>query len=155
MQEIMHEGFKIGAPFKTRHREVAPNQYECAPFFGIANTQIDENLLLMQLIEEIPQKYGLVGLLMEKPFNGVNGSGKHNNFSLGTRDGVNLFNGPQLTKKSGNADLFAIVMAGVSAIHKSYHAPRCRVPQCVYHVLRNHMAGRFHYHLHRHPGCRL
>ena len=62
-------------------------------YFGIASTQIDENLTLMQLIEEIPQKHGLVGLLHEKPFMGVNGSGKHNNFSLGTDDGKNLFNG--------------------------------------------------------------
>ena len=113
MQEIMHEGFKMGCPFKTRHREVAPNQYECAPYFGIASTQIDENLTLMQLIEEIPQKHGLVGLLHEKPFMGVNGSGKHNNFSLGTTDGVNLFNGKQITEKSGNADLFPVIMAAV------------------------------------------
>jgi len=113
MQEIMHEGFKMGCPFKTRHREVAPNQYECAPYFGIASTQIDENLTLMQLIEEIPQKHGLVGLLHEKPFNGVNGSGKHNNFSLGTTDGVNLFNGAQVTKKFGNADLFPVIMSAV------------------------------------------
>jgi len=113
MQEIMHEGFKMGCPFKTRHREVAPNQYECAPYFGLASTQIDENLVLMQLIDEIPQKHGLVGILHEKPFNHVNGSGKHNNFSLGTPEGVNLMNGPQLTAKSGNADIFPIVISAV------------------------------------------
>jgi len=67
----------------------------------------------MQLIEEIPQKHGLVGVLHEKPFNGVNGSGKHNNFSLGTLDGVNLFNGPQITKKSGNFDAFPVIMSAV------------------------------------------
>jgi glutamine synthetase len=109
----MHEGFKMGCPFKTRHREVAPNQYECAPYFGLASTQIDENLVLMQLIDEIPQKHGLVGILHEKPFNHVNGSGKHNNFSLGTPEGVNLMNGPQLTAKSGNADIFPIVISAV------------------------------------------
>ena len=113
LMAIQQEAFRLGISLKTRHREVAPNQYECAPYFGIASTQIDENLTLMQLIEEIPQKYGLVGLLHEKPFMGVNGSGKHNNFSLGTTDGVNLFNGPQLSAKSGNPDLFPVVMAAV------------------------------------------
>jgi glutamine synthetase len=113
MQEIQHEAFKMGIPLNTRHREVAPNQYECAPYFGITSNQIEENLMVMQLLEEIPAKHGLVGLLQEKPFMGINGSGKHNNFSLGTPEGVNLFNGPQVTKESGNADLFPIVMAAV------------------------------------------
>ena len=113
MQEIQHEGFLMGIPLNTRHREVAPNQYECAPYFGIASNQIDENLMVMQLIEEIAAKHGLVGVLHEKPFMGVNGSGKHNNFSLGTPDGINLFNGPQVTEKSKNPDLFAIIMAAV------------------------------------------
>ena len=113
LKEIQHEGFKMGVPLKTRHREVAPNQYEIAPFFGLASTQIDENLCVMELIETIPQKHGLVGILHEKPFMGVNGSGKHNNFSLGTPDGVNLFNGPQVTRKSGNPDLFPVIMAAV------------------------------------------
>jgi len=113
MQEIQHEAFLMGIPLKTRHREVAPNQYEVAPYFGIASNQIDENLVVMQLMEEIPPKHGLVGLLHEKPFLGINGSGKHNNFSLGTPDGVNLFNGPQLTEKSKSADTFPIVMAAV------------------------------------------
>merc|ERR1719424_1747639 len=86
-----------------------------APYFSLASTQIDENLCVMELIETIPQKHGLVGILHEKPFMGVNGSGKHNNFSLGTPDGVNLFNGPQVTKMSGNADLFPVVMSAVVA----------------------------------------
>jgi len=113
MQEIQHEGFMMGIPLNTRHREVAPNQYECAPYFGIASNQIEENLMVMQLIEEVATKHGLVGLLHEKPFMGINGSGKHNNFSLGTPDGVNLFNGPQVTAKSGKPDLFPVVMAAV------------------------------------------
>jgi len=113
IKEMQHEGFKMGIPLKTRHREVAPNQYEMAPYFGVASTQIDENLMVMQLIEEIPPKYGLVGILHEKPFQGVNGSGKHNNFSLGTPDGVNLFNGPQVTAVSGQPDLFPVVMSAV------------------------------------------
>ena len=115
MQEIQHEAYRMGIPLNTRHREVAPNQYECAPYFGIASTQVDENLQVMELIETIPQKHGLVGLLCEKPFAGVNGSGKHNNFSIGTPDGINLFNGPQITEKSGNPDIFPIVMSAVVA----------------------------------------
>jgi len=113
MKEMQHEGFLMGIPLNTRHREVAPNQYEMAPYFGIASNQIDENLMVMQLIEEVAAKHGMVGLLHEKPFMGVNGSGKHNNFSLGTPDGINLFNGPQVTKMSGNPDLFPIIMAAV------------------------------------------
>ena len=113
MQEIQHECFLMGIPLNTRHREVAPNQYECAPYFGIASNQIDENLMVMQLIEEIAAGHGLVGLLHEKPFMGINGSGKHNNFSLGTPDGINLFNGPQMCRESGSNDTFPIVMAAV------------------------------------------
>ena len=119
MKEIQHEAFLMGIPLNTRHREVAPNQYECAPYFGIASNQIDENLMVMQLIEEVAAKHGLVGVLHEKPFMGVNGSGKHNNFSLGTSDGINLLNGPQITKESGNPDLFPIIMAAtVQAVDK-------------------------------------
>lgn len=97
---------------------MAPNQYECAPFFGVATTQIDENLMVMELMEEIAAKHGLVCLLHEKPFMGINGSGKHNNFSLATDTGVNLFNGPQLTKKVGKPDTFPVVMSAVvQAVH--------------------------------------
>ena len=83
---------RSGIPLNTRHREVAPNQYECAPYFGLATTQIDENLMVMELMEEIAAKHGLACLLHEKPFKGINGSGKHNNWSIGTHDGVNLLN---------------------------------------------------------------
>ncbi|KAL1495368.1 hypothetical protein AB1Y20_016737 [Prymnesium parvum] len=118
MREMQHEAFKMGIPLNTRHREVAPNQYECAPYFGIATTQIDENLMVMELMEEIAAKHGLVCLLHEKPFKGINGSGKHNNFSLATDAGVNLFNGPQLTKKTGKAETFPVVMSAVvQAVH--------------------------------------
>ena len=91
--QIQHECFKVGIPMQTRHKEVAPNQYECAPFFGLASGQIDNNLLFMQIAEEVAARHGLACLFMEKPFQGINGSGKHNNFSLGTDDGKNLFNG--------------------------------------------------------------
>ena len=118
MKEMQHECFKMGIPLNTRHREVAPNQYECAPYFGVASAQIDENLMVMELMEEIAAKHGLVCLLNEKPFKGINGSGKHNNFSLGTDDGKNLFNGPQITKATGKEETFPVVMAAVvEAVH--------------------------------------
>merc|ERR1740124_1566807 len=89
----------------TRHREVAPNQYEFAPLFGLATTQIDQNLSVMQILEEVAARHE------EKPFNDVNGSGKHNNFSLGTDTGVNLLNVGQLTKATGNPEAFPLLMA--------------------------------------------
>jgi len=118
MKEMQHECFKMGIPLNTRHREVAPNQYECAPYFGVASAQIDENLMVMELMEEIAAKHGLACLLNEKPFKGINGSGKHNNFSLGTNDGKNLFNGPQITKATGKEETFPVIMAAVvQAVH--------------------------------------
>eukprot|EP00959_Pyramimonas_sp_CCMP1952_P329585 6900360-Pyramimonas_sp.AAC.1 len=75
------ECYKVGIPLKTRHREVAPNQYEFAPCFGPVQQQIDQNLIAMQICEEVAPKYGLRTILAEKPFQGVNGSGKHNNWS--------------------------------------------------------------------------
>ena len=68
MQEIQDAAFRAGIPLKTRHREVAPNQYEFAPLFGTVTTQIDQNLLVMQIIEEVAVNHGLAALLQEKPF---------------------------------------------------------------------------------------
>lgn len=68
MQEIQNQCFKIGIPLRTRHREVAPNQYEFAPLYGSATTQVDQNLVVMQMVEEIAAKHGLAALLHEKPF---------------------------------------------------------------------------------------
>ena len=101
MQAIQQECFKIGIPLRTRHREVAPNQYEFAPLYGSVTTQIDQNLMVMQIIDEVSASYGLVALMQEKPFQGVNGSGKHNNWSIATDDGTNLLNVKQLEQKSG------------------------------------------------------
>ena len=118
MQEIQAQCFRLGIPLRTRHREVAPNQYEFAPLFGTATTQIDQNLVVMQIIEETAAQYGLAALLQEKPFNNINGSGKHNNWSIGTHDGVNLLNIGQITKAAGD-DAFPTIMAAiVSAIDK-------------------------------------
>ena len=98
MKQIQAECYKIGIPLKTRHREVAPNQYEFAPMFGNVINQVDQNLMVMQIIEEVASENGMAALLNEKPFAGINGSGKHNNWSIGTSDGVNLLNPQQLNK---------------------------------------------------------
>jgi len=115
MQEIQDECYRMGIPLKTRHREVAPGQFEFAPLFGTNTTQIDQNIMVMQIIEEVAPKHGLAALLQEKPFNDVNGSGKHNNWSIATRDGVNVLDPEELNKASGNDAAFAIVMAALVA----------------------------------------
>eukprot|EP00667_Euglena_gracilis_P003516 EG_transcript_3524 len=113
MAEIQEECFKMGIPLRTRHREVAPNQYEFAPYFGFVTTQIDQNLMVMQVMTEVSAKHGFACLLQEKPFQGVNGSGKHNNWSIFTPCGTNLLNPGQLTKACGNPNIFPIVMASL------------------------------------------
>jgi glutamine synthetase len=120
LQEVQDECYKLGIPLKTRHREVAPNQYEHAPYFGTATTQIDQNLMVMQILEEVASKHGLACLLQEKPFNNINGSGKHNNWSIITTDGVNLMNVKQINKESGNADTFPVIMSAVVAAVDEY-----------------------------------
>lgn len=90
MRDYEGEALKLGIPVKTRHNEVAPNQFECAPVFEEANLANDHNLLLMDLLEKVARKHNFRVLLHEKPFAGLNGSGKHNNWSLATNTGVNL-----------------------------------------------------------------
>ncbi|HTI40174.1 MAG TPA: glutamine synthetase III, partial [Vicinamibacterales bacterium] len=90
MTEVETELYKIGVPVKTRHNEVAPSQYEIAPVFENANVAADHQLMIMELLKKIAPKYGLAALLHEKPFAGVNGSGKHNNWSLSDEFGNNL-----------------------------------------------------------------
>lgn len=90
MMECEAELIKLGVPIKTRHNEVAPAQYEIAPMFENSNVSSDHQQLLMQVLQNTARKYGLVCLLHEKPFAGVNGSGKHNNWSMGTDTGHNL-----------------------------------------------------------------
>merc|ERR1719409_356628 len=119
MQEVQRQCFKLGIPLRTRHREVAPNQFEHAPFFGTATTQIDQNIVVMQILEEVASQHGLACLLQEKPFNNINGSGKHNNWSIGTTDGVNLLNAGQVGSASGSDEIFPVIMSAiVSAIDK-------------------------------------
>lgn len=91
MKELDHELWKFGIPSKTKHNEAAPCQHEIACIYRSVNTTTDNNHLLMELMQEIAKKHGLVCLLHEKPFAGINGSGKHNNWSVVTNTGVNLF----------------------------------------------------------------
>lgn len=90
MKEIDEELWKLGVLAKTKHNEVAPAQHELAPIFSTANISSDHNQLTMEMLKKVANRHGLVCLLHEKPYEGVNGSGKHNNWSIGTNTGVNL-----------------------------------------------------------------
>jgi len=92
MSELNEELWKLGVPSKTQHNEVAPNQFELAPIYNITNVATDQNQMVMEMMKKVARHHGLVCLLHEKPFRGVNGSGKHNNWSIGTDDGINLLN---------------------------------------------------------------
>ncbi len=91
MEELEWEAYRLGIPLKTRHNEVAPSQFECAPIFEELNVSVDHNQLLMDLMDRIARKHHFRVLFHEKPFAGINGSGKHNNWSLITNTGKNLF----------------------------------------------------------------
>ncbi|NDD26649.1 MAG: glutamine synthetase type III [Proteobacteria bacterium] len=90
MAEVERELYRVGVPVKTRHNEVAPGQYEIAPYFEVTNVATDHQMLVMETLRRVAPRYGLQALLHEKPFAGVNGSGKHNNWSMATSTGVNL-----------------------------------------------------------------
>jgi glutamine synthetase len=105
----------LGIPGKTRHNEVAPNQFECAPVFEEANLANDHNLLLMDVMEKVARKHEFRVLFHEKPFNGLNGSGKHNNWSLATNTGVNLLS-PGKNPKS-NLQFLTFFVNTIKAIH--------------------------------------
>ncbi len=90
MKDLEFEAYKLGMPLKTRHNEVAPNQFEIAPVYEEVNLANDHNLVLMSMIKQVAERHGFRALLHEKPFGGVNGSGKHCNWSLGTEDGIGL-----------------------------------------------------------------
>ena len=99
MLDFETEAAKLGIPLKTRHNEVAPSQFECAPVFEEINLAIDHNLLLMDLMEKVARRHNLKVLMHEKPYAGINGSGKHNNWSMGTNTGKNLLS-PGKTPKN-------------------------------------------------------
>jgi glutamine synthetase len=90
MQDLEIEAYKLGIPLRTRHNEVAPSQFECAPTFEEINLANDHNQLLMDIMEKVAERHNFKVLLHEKPFAGINGSGKHNNWSLATNTGINL-----------------------------------------------------------------
>ena len=98
MRDLEVEALELGIPVKTRHNEVAPNQFECAPIFEETNLAVDHNMLLMSLMKKVAHRHGFEVLLHEKPFDGINGSGKHNNWSLSTDTGI-LLHGPGKTKE--------------------------------------------------------
>ena len=115
MREFEVESLLLGIPVTTRHNEVAPNQFECAPIFEECNLANDHNLLLMDIMEKIARKHNFRVLLHEKPFAGVNGSGKHNNWSLSTNTGVNLL-APGKNPKS-NLQFLTFFVNTIMAIH--------------------------------------
>ncbi|MCU0355651.1 MAG: glutamine synthetase III [Cytophagales bacterium] len=98
MRDFEIECYKLGIPVRTRHNEVAPGQFECAPTFEEVNLAVDHNLLVMDIMDKVAEKHNFKVLFHEKPFAGINGSGKHNNWSLGTNTGVNLL-GPSSRPK--------------------------------------------------------
>jgi glutamine synthetase len=100
MREFEIESLKLGIPVKTRHNEVAPNQFECAPVFEELNLAVDHNVLLMDIMEKVAHKHDFRVLLHEKPYAGVNGSGKHNNWSLATDTGRNLLRPAKTPKEN-------------------------------------------------------
>lgn len=116
MLDLEIECHKLGIPAKTRHNEVAPNQFELAPVFEETNLANDHNLLLMSLMAEVARRHNFRILLHEKPFAGINGSGKHNNWSLGTDNGVLLF-APGKTQES-NLQFVTFVANVMAAVHK-------------------------------------
>ena len=118
MSDVDVELWKLGVPSKTRHNEVAPNQFEIAPLFSVANLASDQNQIIMETIEKTALRHNMVALLHEKPFEGVNGSGKHNNWSLSTDDGKNLFSpgkDPQTNKS-----FLLFVSAVIEAVDRYY-----------------------------------
>ncbi len=115
MQELEYESLRLGIPVKTRHNEVAPNQFECAPIFEETNVSVDHNQLFMHLLDRVAQHYDLTVLLHEKPFSRLNGSGKHNNWSLQTDTGVNLLS-PGKTKEE-NLRFLTFLVNTIKAVH--------------------------------------
>ena len=116
MLELEIECHKLGIPAKTRHNEVAPNQFELAPIYEETNLANDHNLLLMSIMAEVARRHNFRVLLHEKPFAGINGSGKHNNWSLGTDTGVPLF-APGKTPKD-NLQFITFVVNVMAAVHR-------------------------------------
>ena len=114
MKDLDNELWKLGVLAKTEHNEAAPGQHELAPVFTTTNLATDHNQITMELMKKIARKHGMVCLLHEKPFDGVNGSGKHNNWSLSTNTGVNLFNPGETPHE--NAQFLLFLVAVIKAV---------------------------------------
>lgn len=115
MKDLETEAYKLGIPIKTRHNEVAPNQFECTPIYEELNLSIDHNQLFMHLLEKVSKKHNLTILLHEKPFAAINGSGKHNNWSIITNTGDNLFKPTDEPKK--NLRFLTFLVNTIKAVH--------------------------------------
>ncbi len=116
MIEVEEELYKLGIPVKTRHNEVAPSQYEIAPLYESANLATDHNQLIMTILRRVARKHNLVCILHEKPFQGVNGSGKHVNYSIGNKEVGNLFDPGETPHE--NAQFLVFLCSVIRAIHK-------------------------------------
>jgi len=116
MQDLEFESYKLGIPVKTRHNEVAPNQFELAPVYEETNLANDHNLLLMILMRIVSRRHNFKVIFHEKPFAGINGSGKHNNWSVSTNTGVNLLS-PGKTPKT-NLQFLTFLVNTLAAVHK-------------------------------------
>ncbi|HYM95351.1 MAG TPA: glutamine synthetase III, partial [Chitinophagaceae bacterium] len=115
MRDYEEEAYKLGIPLRTRHNEVAPAQFECAPIFEEVNLAVDHNTLLMDVMSRVATRHNLRVLLHEKPFSGINGSGKHNNWSMATDTGVNLL-APGKTPKT-NLMFLTFFVNTIKAVH--------------------------------------
>jgi glutamine synthetase len=115
MKDFEKESYKLGIPLRTRHNEVAPAQFECAPIFEELNLAVDHNTLLMDVMTRVAKRHNLIVLLHEKPFAGINGSGKHNNWSMATDTGVNLL-APGKTPKT-NLMFLTFFVNTIKAVH--------------------------------------
>ncbi len=125
MQDLEVESHKLGIPLKTRHNEVAPNQFECAPVYEEVNIAVDHNQLLMHLLDVVSRRHNFNVLLHEKPYAGVNGSGKHNNWSIATNTGINLL-APGKTQEDNFR--FITVLANVlKAVHDNEELVRASI----------------------------
>jgi glutamine synthetase len=117
MLDFEQEAHKLGIPIRTRHNEVAPSQFECAPMFEEVNVAVDHNQLLMDLMDRVAKRHNLKVLLHEKPFAGVDGSGKHNNWSMGTDTGKNLLS-PGKTPRT-NLLFLTFFVNVIKAVHEN------------------------------------
>jgi len=125
MQDLEIESHKLGIPLKTRHNEVAPSQFECAPVYEEVNIAVDHNQLLIHLLDVIARKHNFNALLHEKPYAGINGSGKHNNWSLATDTGVNLLS-PGKTQNDNFR--FVTILANIlKAVHENEELVRASI----------------------------